>query len=168
MNERIKELRKALNLTAEKFSEKIGVTRSAVSNIERGHRNVTEQSIMLMVNEFNVNEVWLRTGKGDMFVETKEDYIADLSKRYNLDELDIKIVESYLSLDEESRQVIKDYIHQVASSMEMSEEEKIKAEIDEEVESYRRELELEKRAAEKSSALDTTSDETAIKINKAK
>ncbi len=149
MNERIRELRKALNLTAEKFGARIGVTRSTISNLESGHRNVTEQTILLIVNEFNINEEWLREGKGDMFIETKKDYIAELSKRYSLDELDIKIVESYLSLDERSRQVIKNYIYQVAGSMtvKMTEEARIKAEIDAEVENYRRKLELESKSA---------------------
>lgn len=68
MNERIKELRKSLNLTLEKFGERLGVSRSAMSNIENGNRNVTEQMLKSICREFNVSEVWLRTGEGEMYV----------------------------------------------------------------------------------------------------
>lgn len=67
MNERIKELRSALGLSAEKFGAKIGVTRSAISKMELGVCNVSEQSIISICREFNVNEEWLRNGTGEMF-----------------------------------------------------------------------------------------------------
>lgn len=68
MNERINELRKSLNFTLEKFGERLGVSRSAMSNIENGNRNVTEQMFKSICREFNVSEVWLRTGEGEMYV----------------------------------------------------------------------------------------------------
>ena len=41
--ERIKELRKALNLTLEKFGERLGVGKTAISKLEKGERNLTDQ-----------------------------------------------------------------------------------------------------------------------------
>lgn len=73
MNDRIKFLRKSLNLTLEKFGEKIGVQKSAVSKLEKGHVNPTEQMIKSICREFNVNETWLRTGEGEMFVDMNEE-----------------------------------------------------------------------------------------------
>ena len=73
MNERVKELRKALGLSGEKFGERLGITRSAVSNIESGNRALTEQVILAICREYNVNEEWLRNGNGEMFIETKSD-----------------------------------------------------------------------------------------------
>lgn len=67
MNERVKELRIFLGLSGEKFGEKLGITRGAVSNIENGSRNVTEQIIKSICREFGVNEEWLRHGTGEMF-----------------------------------------------------------------------------------------------------
>lgn len=67
MNERIKELRAALGLSAEKFGTRVGVTRSAISRIENGVVNVTEQMQKSVCREFNVNEEWLRNGTGEMF-----------------------------------------------------------------------------------------------------
>ena len=76
MNERIKELRKELNLTLEKFGERIGVSRSAMSNIENGNRGVTDQMFKSICREFNVNEEAFRTGEGwpeHMFRELPEE-----------------------------------------------------------------------------------------------
>ena len=67
MNERIRLSRKHLGLTADAFGEAIGIVRSAVSNIESGRRQPTNQLITSICREFNVNETWLRTGEGEMF-----------------------------------------------------------------------------------------------------
>ena len=72
-NERIKEIRKALHLTQDEFGERLGVGRSAISNIEAGARGVTGQLRLAVCREFRVSEDWLRTGEGDMFVEVDED-----------------------------------------------------------------------------------------------
>lgn len=72
-NDRIKEARKSLGLTQDKFGERLGVGRSAISNIEAGSRGVTDQLRLSVCREFNVNEDWLRTGEGSMFVEPDED-----------------------------------------------------------------------------------------------
>ena len=72
-NDRIKEARKSLGLTQDKFGERLGVGRSAISNIEAGSRGVTDQIRLSVCREFNVNEDWLRTGEGNMFVESDED-----------------------------------------------------------------------------------------------
>lgn len=66
-NERIKEIRKSLNMTMEQFGERLGVTKTAISNIEKSNRNVTEQMRKSIFREFNINENWFRTGNGDMF-----------------------------------------------------------------------------------------------------
>lgn len=82
MNERIKQLRKELGLTLEKFGEKIGVTKQTVSRIENGINNVTDQMFKSICREFNVNENWLRTGEGDMFVQlSRDERVADIVKK---------------------------------------------------------------------------------------
>ena len=73
MNERVKELRKALGLSGEKFGEKIGLKKVAVSQIETGRNNLTEQNIISICREFKVNEDWLRYGTGEMFKEKSLD-----------------------------------------------------------------------------------------------
>ncbi len=70
--ERVREIRKSLSLTLEKFGEKIGIKKNSVSQIENGINNLTEQISKSICREFNVNEEWLRTGEGDMFEELTE------------------------------------------------------------------------------------------------
>lgn len=72
MNERIKKLRKALDLTQQKFADKIGVKRNTVGQWEIGRNEVTDAIIFSICREFNVNETWLRTGEGEMFEELTE------------------------------------------------------------------------------------------------
>lgn len=69
MNERIKDLRKSLNLTQHDFAKSINLSRSNIGNIEKGLINLTDRNISNICNVHNVNEEWLRTGVGDMFVE---------------------------------------------------------------------------------------------------
>ena len=72
-NERVKEVRKALRLTQEKFGERIGVKKNTISQIESGINGITDQLRLAVCREFNVNEDWLRTGEGSMFVEPDKD-----------------------------------------------------------------------------------------------
>ena len=67
MNERIKKLRKALDLTQQKFADRIGVKQNTVAQYEMGRNVPIDSVIALICREFNVSEKWLRTGEGDMF-----------------------------------------------------------------------------------------------------
>lgn len=81
MNERIKRLRKKLELSQEEFGKQIGIGKTSVSKIETGENSPSEQTIMLMCKVFNVNEEWLRTEQGsddNMFVK-----ISPSEKAYN-------------------------------------------------------------------------------------
>ena len=79
-NERIKEVRNALNLTMEKFGQKLGVTKVAISNIEKGNRNVTEQMRKSVCREFGVDYIWLTTGEGEMFSESDDDFYERIDR----------------------------------------------------------------------------------------
>lgn len=73
MNERIKQIRLTLELSQEKFGEPIFLKKSGLSLIENGKNSVTEQVIHAICREYNVNETWLRTGEGEMFLESDRD-----------------------------------------------------------------------------------------------
>lgn len=79
-NERVKELRKVLGLTLEKFGEKLGIQKSAVSKIERGENNLTEQMTKSICREFGVDYIWLTTGDGEMFVESDNDIMESIDR----------------------------------------------------------------------------------------
>lgn len=72
MNSRIRELRKALNLSQDKFANKIGLKQNAISCMERPGATVTEHNIKIICSQFCVNEEWLRTGSGQMFLENEK------------------------------------------------------------------------------------------------
>lgn len=73
MNERVRELRKYLGLTLEKFGEPLGVTKTAISRLENGINGITDQMVKSICREYNVNEEWLINGTGDMFTEIDRD-----------------------------------------------------------------------------------------------
>lgn len=67
MQNRIKQVRKALNLNQAEFGERIGVKQSTVTAYECGNRTPLDAVIAMICKTFNVNETWLRTGEGEMF-----------------------------------------------------------------------------------------------------
>ena len=69
--ERIRILRKKLDLTQQMFADRIGMKRNSIAQIEMG-RNTSEQTIVSICREFNVSEDWLRDGIGDMFYQPTE------------------------------------------------------------------------------------------------
>lgn len=84
MNERLKQIRVKLNLSQEEFGTKIGIeSRSHISLLESGKRNITDRIINDICREFNVNENWLRTGVGgeeNMFVPEDVQYFQSVEK----------------------------------------------------------------------------------------
>ena len=67
-NTRIKKLRKALSLTQQEFAERIGSVQNTITGYETGRRGPSNQVVTLICREFGVNEAWLRTGEGEMFM----------------------------------------------------------------------------------------------------
>lgn len=79
MNERIKNLRKSLNMTQEEFSKRIGLSRNFIAQVEIGTKTPSERTISDICREFEVNEEWLRTGNGEMIIQkSKDEQIAEM------------------------------------------------------------------------------------------
>lgn len=111
--ERVGEVRKALSLTLEKFGEKLGVGKTAISKIEKEERSLTEQMTKAICREFNVNYEWLTAEEGEMFSDLPQTVLDELCQRYDLDDLDRSLIDEYLKLDAADRKVLKDYIRNV-------------------------------------------------------
>ena len=73
MNERIKKIRKAIGLTQQEFADSIKVKRNTVATYEMGRSIPSDAAISLICKQFDVNEEWLRSGTGEMFIEKTED-----------------------------------------------------------------------------------------------
>jgi transcriptional regulator with XRE-family HTH domain len=115
--ERVKQIRIALNLTTEKFGERLGVQRSAISKIEHDRCSLTDQMTLLICKEFNVNEEWLRTGSGDMFVKIPEEDLYSKAAASVLVEDDAFAMEAlklYYQMSPKAKEAVSNYILQLA------------------------------------------------------
>ena len=89
INARIKELRKTVKETQEVFSSRIGLSRNFIAQIETGVKIPSDRTVKDICKEYGVNEEWLRTGEGEMFLpKTREDEIAELTMKALKDEPD--------------------------------------------------------------------------------
>lgn len=79
MKERIKQLRSTLNKTQQQFANQLKISRNNVACYETGKNTPSDAVVSLICREFNVNETWLRTGEGEMFVKLdREQEIAQM------------------------------------------------------------------------------------------
>lgn len=106
MTDRIKKLRKALDLTQQEFADRIGMKQNTIATYEMGRATPSDPTINNICKEFNVNETWLRTGEGEMFVQLSrdEEIAAFLGQVMKTDHVDFRrrmvSVLSKLSLEE--------------------------------------------------------------------
>lgn len=117
MQERIKKIRRHFEITQQAFADRLGIKRGAVANYEVGRNEPTDSVISLICREFNVNETWLRTGEGDMFVEMPEEDLysrAAASLLKDDDALAIEGLKLYYSLRPEEKKAVTNYILRLA------------------------------------------------------
>ena len=108
--ERLRAVRKSLGLTLDRFGEKLGMKKSTLSQLENGVNNLTDQVIRSICREYKVSYDWLIKGEGEMFEDLSGTILDELCIDYNCDEMDRRIIESYLNLDDKTKQAFKDYL----------------------------------------------------------
>lgn len=113
MKDRIREVREHFGLSMEKFGSRIGIGKASISLLESGKNNPSVQTITLICREFGVNEQWLRTGEGEMFEQTRASVLDRLSTKYDLSREQRSVIEAFLDLDPQERDVILKYVHNV-------------------------------------------------------
>lgn len=88
MNVRIKKIRESLGMTQEEFGKRIGSARNTIANYETGNRNPSNAVITSICREFGINEEWLRTGEGEMYIQTNPDdrYASNVGKLQRADD----------------------------------------------------------------------------------
>lgn len=161
---RVKEIRKTLGLTLEKFGERLGVGKTAVSKIEHEQCALTDQMVKSICREFSISEEWLRTGSGNMRIPIEDEAaaaVSDLVEKNNpLYDVIKGIMVAYQKLDGPSREVIDQFILDAVSQRgrpqkapEPAAPDLSDLSIDEKVELYRQELEREKKVAGESQVL---------------
>ncbi len=115
MVSRIIKVRTDAGLNQAKFAEKLNLDRSTISMCESGKRGFSKRTIADICEKFNVNPVWIETGEGEPYNEVIPTVMKLLKAEYNLDDLDIQIIEKYMELSPIERQVFKDYIKKIRS-----------------------------------------------------
>lgn len=152
MQKRIIELREALHLSQADFAKKLGLTRSWLSNVELGIRDIQERHIKLILSAFpQVSEGWLREGTGPMFIQD-DSPIRQVMQRYDFPAIVEQLLVAYDRLAPDEQKAVLKYTTELVAAIvgngdpaPMTEEE----EIDAEVEAYRQQL-INQRKAESS------------------
>ena len=103
LNERIKELRKMLNLSQKDFAYKIGISQRSVSWGEQPDNNVPDSTLKTICLVFNVNEEWLRNGTEPMFTQPSTFSLDEFVKSKGATSLELEIVKAYFELDPDVR-----------------------------------------------------------------
>lgn len=117
MNTRIRKLRKELDLTQTEFAKAIGLVQNTITSYEKGRLNPSDQTILSICREFNVNETWLRTGEGDMFNPPSISALDTLAHERKLSNNDYILLEKFLNLSQSKRDAITSYIMECAAEM---------------------------------------------------
>lgn len=117
MNERLKKLRKTLDLTQQEFADRIGSKRNTIAKYETDTNVPSAAVISLICREFNVNENWLRTGEGDMFMEISRDeqiekFVGDLLHGEE-DSFKRRLISGLAALDENGWKVLEDFLDSI-------------------------------------------------------
>lgn len=107
--ERIREVRKSFGLTLEKFGDRIGLKKNSVSQIENGKNELTDGNALAICREYNVNEHWLRTGVGEMFVKPDAFSLDEFAKARGATDLELEIMKAYFELDADIRKAVVEH-----------------------------------------------------------
>lgn len=113
MKNRIKNLRKALNLTQQEFADRLNIGRGTLANYEVGRNEPIDAVISLICHEFGVNEGWLRTGEGAMFTKTPNTALEELAVDFYLDSFDEALIQEYLVLSPTQKKMFRTFFYRV-------------------------------------------------------
>lgn len=144
LNERLKTLRKSLNLNQVALGERLNISQAHVSALEKGIKTITDRIVSDYCREFNVNEEWLRTGEGEMFVQSDTFSLDEKAKQHNLSKLEVDIMHGYMMLDAETREKVVAMLEDAVLKKQQRKDD-AQSYIEQEVGLYRQELEAEKK-----------------------
>lgn len=109
IHERLRYLRKQLNMTTRAFGASINMSGGAITNMEKGTRNITERTIKDICREYNVNPDWLTNGIEPMY--------EDLTANLDIDEEVRQLAKQYSLLKDDDRRLVKMMIETLAKKI---------------------------------------------------
>ena len=110
VNQRIRQVRKHFDMQQSEFGERLGLSQTGVSWLEREGNTVSEQTIRLLHLDFHVSEEWLRTGDGPMFSAEDDSPLERLCREYAVSDCERRILELYFSFDPKRRKMVCDFV----------------------------------------------------------
>ena len=113
IGERLKLIRKESGLNQTEFGARINLSQTTIGLYESNNRAITDRALSQICSAFNINETWLKTGEGEMRRATSPLFLRDSS----LDATDREIIESYIHMTPTQRQFIRDWIQNIAATM---------------------------------------------------
>ena len=117
LNERLKLLRKALHLTQQEFADRLGISRGNIAAYEVAKNAPSDAVILLICKEFNVSEIWLRTGEGEMFTPNPATELDALKERYGLSQAECSLIDVFVNMNEKDRKTVLDFVVHAADSI---------------------------------------------------
>lgn len=117
MKDRIKKIRKELDLTQQEFADRIGIKRNSLANYETGRNTPMDAIITSICREFNVNEEWLRAGQGEMFKEQSQDeqiaaFVGNILKDED-DSFKRRLISGLAALDDNGWEVLEKFLDSI-------------------------------------------------------
>lgn len=118
MGMRVKKIRKeAFHLTQEEFAQRINISRSNLGNIETDKVSLTERTIADICREFGIDEIWLKTGEGEIFQpvtqeEELAEFLADIKKSPDSDPIK-RIILAFMKLPKDKQELMKEIMQQM-------------------------------------------------------
>lgn len=112
IHERLKYLRERLNMTTRAFGASINMSGGAITNMEKGTRNITERTIRDVCREYNVNPNWLINGTEPIF--------EDITNELDIDDDVKQLAKQYSLLSDADRELVKRMIDSLAEKSEKS------------------------------------------------
>jgi len=117
MGERLKLVRKALNLKQAEFGARIGLSQPSIGLYEKETRPLTERVISQLVSEFHINEEYLRHGTGDMFIDQKPKLVRQLAEELALSDREQRLLLTFLEFPPDTRNQILDFAQDFVSKL---------------------------------------------------
>lgn len=114
---RIKKIRKELDLTQTEFAAMIGSVQNTIARYESNQRNPSSSIITLICEKFDIREEWLRSGEGEMFKPKPSDILDQLAYKYKLFNFDYVMIEKFLAMPPDLRRAIYDHFHDVDAAL---------------------------------------------------
>ncbi len=106
INERLKYLRTQLKMTTRAFGASINMSGGAITNMEKGTRNITDRTVRDICREYNVNSDWLIHGTGTMY--------KDIYRELNIDEDVKQLITLFNELNDSDKELVENMINSLA------------------------------------------------------